>query len=73
MITRWLPATNTLVVIERIYRYQFKSNYLKNHGLFAELFMDFRYLHEIYDFLEEKMNLIDQVFLMFLSPKYVVI
>ena len=35
--------------------------------------MDFRYLHEIYDFLEEKMNLIDQVFLMFLTPKYVVI
>ena len=53
MITRWLPATNTLVVIERIYRYQFKSNYLKNHGLLTALFMNFRYLHEISNVLKK--------------------
>ena len=37
------------------------------------LFLDFRYLHEIYNFVEEKMNLIDQVFLMLLTPKDVLI
>ena len=36
-LTRWLPTTSILVVIERIYRYQFKSNYLKNHKFFATL------------------------------------
>ena len=37
LLTRWLPTTSILVVIERIYRYQFKSNYLKNHKFFATL------------------------------------
>ena len=29
-LTRWLPTTSILVVIGRIYHYQFKCNYLKN-------------------------------------------
>ena len=38
LITRWLETTSILVGIERIYRYQFKSNYLKNHRPFAAFF-----------------------------------
>ena len=41
-LTRWVPTTSILVVIERIYRYQFKSNYLKNHKCFAAFFFSFR-------------------------------
>ena len=33
--------TSILVVIEKIYRYQFKSNYLKNHKFFAAFFCIF--------------------------------
>ena len=39
LLTRWLPTTSIFVVIGRIYRYQFKSNYLKNHRLFALHFL----------------------------------
>ena len=41
LLTGWLPNTSILVVIERIYRCQFKSNYLKNHKLFPEFFLAF--------------------------------
>ena len=34
-ITRWLETTCILVIIEKIYRYQFKSSYLKNQKSFA--------------------------------------
>ena len=34
VITHRLETTSILVVIERIYRYKFKANYLKNHKLF---------------------------------------
>ena len=33
--------------MERIYRYQFKSNYLNNERLFAIFFFNFWYLHAI--------------------------
>ena len=42
LLKRWLRTTSILVVIERIYRYQFKSNCLKNHKVFAEFFCSFR-------------------------------
>ena len=35
-----------LVVIDRIYRYQFKSNYLKNHKIFAAICLHLCYLDE---------------------------
>ena len=73
MITRGLPATSILVVTERNYGYQFKSNYVKHHGLFVTLFLEFRYLHEISNVLQQKMNLIGQVFLKFVTPKDVLI
>ena len=44
-LTRWLPTTNILVVIQRIYRYQFKSNYLKKHKFFAAFVLHFWNLH----------------------------
>ena len=41
LTTRWLETTSILVVIERIYRDQFKSNYLKNHRFLAIFFSTF--------------------------------
>ena len=38
LITRWLPTTRALVLIERICGYQMKSNYLKNRELFLHFF-----------------------------------
>ena len=34
-----MAATSILAVIERIYSYQFKSNYLEDHRLFAQFFV----------------------------------
>ena len=42
------------VVIEIIYRSQFKSNYLKNHIIFASFFLKFWYLHEIFNVVKKK-------------------
>ena len=44
-LKRWLPTTSILVVIGIIYRYQFKSNYLKNRKFFAAFFLHFWNLH----------------------------
>ena len=41
LITRWLETTSILVVIERIYSDQFKSNCIKNHRFFAIFFYSF--------------------------------
>ena len=41
LITRWLPTTSILVLIERIYRYQIKPNYLKNRKFFPAFFLHF--------------------------------
>ena len=41
LITCWLPTTSILVVIEIIYRYRFKSNYLKNDKFFARFSFSF--------------------------------
>ena len=67
-LTRWLPTTSYLVAIETNYRYQFKSNYLKNEDLFTAFSCTFWYLHEIYNVLK-KMNLIGHLFLYLLTPK----
>ena len=52
-----MPTASVLVVIEGIYRYQFKSNYLKNHRLFAAFFFFFFlhvwYLYQISNVLEK--------------------
>ena len=41
LIKRWLQNTSTHVLIQRISRYQHKSNYLKNLEFFATFFMHF--------------------------------
>ena len=38
LLRSWVPTTSILVVIERIYHYQFKCNYLKTHQFFADFF-----------------------------------
>ena len=57
-ITRWVETTSILVVIESIYRYQFKSNDLKNHRVFAIFVLTFWYLHEISNVLKKNITLI---------------
>ena len=52
--TRWLDATSILVVIGKIYRYHFESNYLKNHKPFALLCLNVWNLHELSIVLQTK-------------------
>ena len=73
LIPPWLETTSIFVVIERIYSYQNKWNYLKNGRLFAIFFLQFWYLHGISYVLKKNMNLIGQVFLKLLTPKDVLI
>ena len=44
-LTRWLPTNSILVIIRRIYRYQFKCNYLKNKKHFLNFLLHFCNLH----------------------------
>ena len=73
LITRWLETTSILVVIERIYNYQIKSNYLKHGKALTLLFLNVWNLHEGSNPLKQKINFIDQVFLKLLTSKYVLI
>ena len=73
LITRWLKTTSILVIMERIYRYEYKSNYLKNRRVLAIFLLHFLCLHEISNVLNESMRLIGQVFLELLTLKDVLI
>ena len=42
-----------LVVIERIYSYELKSNYLENHKFFAQFFFNFWNQHKISNILKK--------------------
>ena len=72
LITHWLPTTSILVVIERIYRYQFKSIYLKNHPSLSYFYLVFG-MNIKFPMLWKKMRLLGQVFLNWLTPKDVLI
>ena len=73
LISRWLEYTSILVIMERIYCYQFKSNYLKSRRVFAIFVFHCWYLHEISNVLEKNMSLVGQVFLKLLTLKDVLI
>ena len=73
LITRWMEIASILLVIERIYRYQFKSNYLKNERVFAWIFSAFLVTTWNFECSEKDRSLIGQVFLKLLTPKYVLI
>ena len=73
LITRWLPTTRILVVIERIYTYQFKSHYLKKHKLSFYIFFPFLEYKWNLPYSEKKRSLKGQVFLKLLSPKCLLI
>ena len=78
LLTRWLPTTSILVVIERIYCYKIKYNYLNNQKVFLFLFF-FSCCYCIFGIyvklhcFEKKMSLIGQVLLKLLTPKEVLI
>ena len=56
----------------RISRNQFKCNYLKIWKLFVEFSLRFWNLHQILNFLKEKMSPITKVFPKLFTPKRVV-
>ena len=64
-----------LLVIERIYRYQLESNYLKNHELFTPFLPFLIFLASKLNFQrsQKKMSLKGQAFLKLLTPKDVLI
>ena len=68
LITRWLETMSILIVIERIYRYQHKSNYVKKNHSFVTFFV-FLVSTLILPCSETKMSLIGQVFLKLYTPK----
>ena len=72
LVTRWLPTASILAVIERIYRYHFKLNYLKNHRLFAAFLLNFWNLYTIFN-VPEKNEPHSQEFMKWLTPKYLLI
>ena len=73
LISRWLEFTSIVVIMERIYCYQFKSNYLKSLRVFAIFVFHCWYLHETSNVLEKNMSLVGQVFLKLLTLKDVLI
>ena len=69
-MTLLMPTTSILVVIEGIYRYKVKPNYLKNPKFFAFFFF-FAFFESKLNFqcFEERTGLIAQVFLKLLTPR----
>ena len=54
ILTRWLPTTSILVVIGRIYRYQFKWSYLKKQKHFVIFYCIFGIYIKFWRFWEKK-------------------
>ena len=73
LIRRWLPTRSIHVLIERIYRYQLKSNYLKNRQFFTAFFFAFLESTISLQWSEKKMILIGFIFLKFLTARYVLV
>ena len=73
LITRWLETTSILVIMDKIDRYQFISNYPKNRRVLAIFVLHFWYLNKIWNVLNKNKSLIGQLFLKLLTLKYVLI
>ena len=77
LLTRWLPTSSIVIVIETLYRYQFKSNYLKSQKFFSNFFFWLLFAFSasaIYLQRSEKnMSLVGQVFAKLLTPNFVFI
>ena len=73
MIARPLQTTRVFVLIERFYRYQVESNYLKNRECLAAFFLHFWKVTLNFQCSENKASLISQVFLKLLIPRDVFI
>ena len=72
LITSGLPTTCILVVIERIYRYQFKNIIWKTIN-FCDILVPFLESTLNLQFSQKKRSLISQVFLKLLTPKWALI
>ena len=73
LITGWLETTSILVIMDKIDRYQFISNYPKNRRVLAIFVLHFWYLNKISNVLNKNKSLIGQLFLKLLTLKYVLI
>ena len=62
LLTRWLPITNTLFLIDTIYSNIFRPNYLRNEKYYLNSFLRFLNLDSIFKIFEWKVTLIADVF-----------
>ena len=62
LLTRWLPMTNIVFKIPRIWHSQFKRNSLKKEKLFLNFLFYFWNLHQILNILKKRMIVIANVF-----------
>ena len=72
MVTRLLPLTFILVIIERISRNMFKPHYLKNRKDIPKFLLHFCHLQKILCILKKKVSFIAQIFRRLLSSRNVV-
>ena len=61
-LTQWVPMATNLFNIAKIFKSQFKRNYLKNEKLFLNFLFHFWNLHQILNILKKKMMVIANVF-----------
>ena len=72
LLTYWLPMTNILFKIPRIFNSQFKCNYLKNEKLFLNLLFHLSSLPQILNILKERILVIANVFVSLQTVKNLV-
>ena len=70
-----MPTASILALIDRIYHYQIKPNYLKNRKFIPAFFFFFEFLESELNCqcFEQKMSLIGQVFVKLLTPRDVLV
>ena len=69
LLTHWLPMESVLFFIEKIWRYQFRCNYLRNKIHFLIFLLDFWNLYETSKIFNRKLTLIDLAFSKLGTPK----
>ena len=61
LLTHWLPMKSIVFLVETIWRYQFRSDYLRNKKSFLNFLLRFWNLNYILNFFNKNMTLIDFV------------
>ena len=69
LLKHWMPMTGILFLIDTIWRYQLRCNYIRKKKLFLKFSLLFWPLVEILNILKQKMTFIDLVFPKLRTPK----